>query len=242
MSVIHPIMKRFNTTKPESLWYDLQRAKRETQEIGTKVWKIQGKKVSRKDRKDEKSCVFPQRGEWERERKEGGREREALQPISGAITGGNGSHLSHLDIWEDLWLHRREGQAEVSEERVLHRGLWHGSDDTPLLQQWEVKGKNNRAQGERGRCGTAGPARILSFLNTLSPPRSIVTYSYPVAPMGHSGRYTPCRERGSNGLLYLNLLHNEDSKTYDPEFSSQCINMYINALQALKQASRQGCN
>lgn len=59
-----------------------------------------------------------------------------------AITGGNGSHLSHLDIWEDLWLHRREGQAEVREARVLHRGLWHGSDDTPSLQQWEVKGKN----------------------------------------------------------------------------------------------------
>lgn len=85
-----------------------------------------------------------------RKEKVRGREREALQPISGAITGRNGSHLSHLDIWEDLWLHRREGQAEVSVERVLHRGLWHGSDDTASLQQWEVKGKNNRALGQRG--------------------------------------------------------------------------------------------
>lgn len=92
-----------------------------------------------------------------------GREQEALQTISGAITGGNGSHLSHLDIWEDLWLHKRGGQAEVSEERVLHRGLWRGSDDMPPLQQWEVKGKNNRALGERAQSGTAGSTRTLSF-------------------------------------------------------------------------------
>lgn len=61
----------------------------------------------------------------------------------GAITAANGSHLSQLDIWENLWLRRREGHAEVNEERVLRRGLWWGWDDTMSLQQWEVKGKNN---------------------------------------------------------------------------------------------------
>lgn len=134
-------------------------------------YKTRGKYEERKqankiERLKRPVCFLKEKGEKEREGKRN------TPAISGAITRGNGSHLSHLDIWEDLWLHRREGQAEVSVERVLHRGLWHGSDDTPSLQQWEVKGKNERALGERGQCGTAGLTRIQSFLNTLSLPCS----------------------------------------------------------------------
>lgn len=80
----------------------------------------------------------------------------------GAITAANGSHLSQLDIRENLWLRRREGQAEVNEERVLRRGLWWGSDDTTSLQQWEVKGKNNMCL-ERG-------CNLTQQANTCTPP------------------------------------------------------------------------
>lgn len=144
------------------------------------------------------------------------RQKEALQPISGVIMGGNGSHLSHLDIWEKLWLQRREGLAEVSGERVLHRGLWHSSDDMPPLQQWEVKGKNNSVLGERGRCGTAGLVRMLPFLDALTSPGSccIPTTWGTYGSQWHGYLHTLQGGRRAQAcMLHYSLLYNEDSKT-----------------------------
>lgn len=103
-------------------------------------------------------------------KQEGEEEKENhSSPFLGVITGGNGSHLSHLDIWEDLWLHRSEGRAEVSKEKALHRGRQHDSNDALSLQQWEVKGKNNRAA--RGRedvaLQEAGPLQLDHINNNI---------------------------------------------------------------------------
>lgn len=51
---------------------------------------------------------------------------------------------------------QQKGQAEVSEERALHTGLWHGLDDTPSLKQWDAEGKNNIVLGGSRWYGRAG--------------------------------------------------------------------------------------
>lgn len=73
-------------------------SKIEKREIFRKKTKKRGTSTSRKDERTEKACVFSERGKMERE----GQEKKASLHISAAITVGNGSHLSHLDISEDL--------------------------------------------------------------------------------------------------------------------------------------------
>lgn len=164
----------------------------------------------KKDTKDEKGVWFLKDSREKDREREG---RGALQSISGAITGGNGSHLSHLDIWEDLWLHMREGQAEVSEERVLHRGRWHGSDDTPLLQQWEVKGKNNRAPGERGDVAQQGRLGYCLFLSVLSPPFFLSPALPHGAPLWHKYTCTLLGRREQMGPLFEPVMKTRKSIT-----------------------------
>lgn len=68
---------------------------------------------------------------------------------------------------------QQKGQAGVSEERTLRRGLRHGLDDTPSLKQWDAKGKNNIVlRGGRwyGRAGMYAGFFTLSTLRSYHLP------------------------------------------------------------------------
>lgn len=59
-----------NIAKPETLWYDLQKAKKEKQETGIKVRKIQGKEANQKiEGTGGPECFLKEGGEKEREGK-----------------------------------------------------------------------------------------------------------------------------------------------------------------------------
>ena len=66
--------------------------------IQKKTKKTEYRKLAEKMKGLKRPVSFQKEGRW----KERDREKKAPRHISGAITVGNGSHLSHLDISGDL--------------------------------------------------------------------------------------------------------------------------------------------